>query len=335
MGDATGRTNTRLLRHDGMIVANELRLVLASWTDRLIALVVILIALAGLHASLSDRPFTFAAVAVAALAAVTGAGATRVIQRRLDFHAYDGIVTVDALTPGERRRYTLSIHAAVCGIMALCVLAGRPATVGLALVGYLVGAGSCHIARRVALGGGSPRLSASLRPVRLFLHRPIAGALAAIPVVLPVLLITSIEPGQMAAFIGLLSAVAALLLTMLDDRVVRFMTLSGYRAGRIIGLHARSLLVFLLLTVPALLALSHGLIAIVVGSIALVALALMTARILAYRVHAKRTADTVVGICTVVACIAGFAMPMLLPFVVMAILWHLYRRAASATWLLT
>ncbi|HSI16359.1 MAG TPA: hypothetical protein VK980_01215 [Sphingomonas sp.] len=318
-----------------MIVANELRSVLASWTDRLIALAVVLIALFALRSSLSDRPFVFAAVAVAALAAVIGAGAARVIQRRLDFHAYDGVVAVDALTRGEHRLYTLSIHGAVCGIMALCVLAGRPATVGLALIGYLVGAGSCNIARRLVLGRGSPRLSAPLRSVRPFLRRPIAGALAAITVVLPVLLLTSIEPGPMAAFIGLVSAVAALLLTMLDDGVVRFMTVSGYRAGRIIWFHSRSVLAFLLLTVPALLALSHGLIAVVVGSVVLAAQVLMTARILAYRVHAKRTADTVVGICTVVACIAGFAMPMLLPFVVMAILWHLHRRAAPATWLLT
>jgi hypothetical protein len=42
-----------------------------------------------------------------------------------------------------------------------------------------------------------------------------------------------------------------------------------------------------------------------------------------------------VTICTVVAFVAGFAMPMLLPLVVMAILWHLHRRAAPATWLLT
>jgi hypothetical protein len=335
MGHSTGRTSARLLRHDGMIVANEVRSVLSSWTDRLIALAVIVIALVALHSSLSDRPFILAAVAVAALAAVTGAGAARVIQRRLDFHAYDGVLAVDALAQREQRRYALAMHGAACAIMAICALVGRPATMILALIGYLVGAGSCHIARRVVLGDGSPRLSASLRPVRLFLHRPVAGALAAMPVVLPVLLLTSIGPGPMAAFIGLINAMAALLLTMLDDKVVRFMTVSGYRAGRIIGLHTRSLLVLLLLTVPAFLAFSYGLIAIVVGSVLLAAQVLMMARILAYRVHAKRTADTVVSICTAIACVAGFAMPMLLPFVVIAILWHLHRRSAPATWLLT
>jgi len=79
----------------------------------------------------------------------------------------------------------------------------------------------------------------------------------------------------MAALIGLVSAVAVLLLTMLDDGVVRFMTISGDRTGRIIGLHLRSLLACVLLTVPACLALSDSLGAIVVGIVGVLAATMM------------------------------------------------------------
>ena len=36
-----------------------------------------------------------------------------------------------------------------------------------------------------------------------------------------------------------------------------------------------------------------------------------------------------------VACLAGLAMPIVLPVVVLAVLWHLHRRSVSATWLMT
>lgn len=335
MTDPMGRANANLLRHDRMIVVNELRSALSSWTDRLTALAVTLIILFALHSSLSNRPLMVVASAVSALAAVMGAGTARMIQRRLDFHAHDGAMAADALARAARRHYVVSVHAIACGVVTIGALIGRPATVLFALMGYLAGAGTWHIARRVAPGASVPRQSAGLRPVKAVLQRPISGALAAVLVLPPLMLSGSIGPGPMAGFIGLIGVIAALSLTMLDDRTVRFMTISGYSATRIIGCHARALLTFLVLTVMACLALSRGLIAMVVGGVVLAALILMTARILAYRVHSKRTADTLIGICAAVTCIAGFAMQLVLPVVVIAILWHLHRRSAAATWMVT
>jgi hypothetical protein len=120
-----------------------------------------------------------------------------------------------------------------------------------------------------------------------------------------------------------------------DYNVVRFMTESGYPAARIIGIHARSPLIFLILTVFASLVLSDRLVAIVIFGVVLAALIFMTSRILAYRIHSKRAADTLVSVSAGVACLTGFSMPMLLPVVVIAILWHLHRRSVLATWLLT
>lgn len=335
MSDAPSRRNVALLRHDRMIVANELRSVLFSWKDRLIALAVLLSALAAARASLSDCPFIIAATAIAVLAAATGAWIARIIGSRLDFHSQDGVLAAHALIKEVRRHYILSIHALVCGVVSICAAVSRPEAAALAPIGYLVGAGICHIASRVVLANARPRRSSPLRAIRRLIRRPISGALVAIPVLLPLLFLKSIAPGSTAAFIGMLAAAAALALTMLDYGAVRFMTESGYGAPKIISLHTRPLLIFLTLAALASLALAGSLVAISVVGVVLAALVLMTARILAYRVHSKRTADTLVSICAGAVCLAGIAMPMLLPIVVIAILWHLYRHSISATWLLT
>lgn len=321
-----------ILRHDRMIVANELRSALSSWSDRLIALAMVLIAMVAVRSALSHRPFVFVATAVAGIAAAVGAAAARVIERRLDFHSQDGVLAAQALANDARRQYAMPIHALVSGIVTICAVIGRPKAAVLAPVGYLVGACIGHFAGRVVLTGAAPRRSFSARTIRRQLQRPIAGAVAAIPTVLA-LLLRSIEPGAMATVAGLLSVVAALVLTTLDYTVIRFMTESGYSAGRIVGIHARSLLIFLILTVPASLALSDGLVVIVVFGVVLAALVFITSRILAYRIFPKRTADTLVSICGIV-CLMGVAMPMFLPVVVIAILWQLYRRAVPVTWLL-
>lgn len=334
MGDTTGRKKPGLLRHDGMIVANELRSAFFSWRDRLIAIAVLVVALVAISSALSHRPFIFAATAIVALATAIGAGAARVIERRLDFHAEHGVLAADALTPDVRRHYALTIHVLVSAIVTLCAAVARPAAAVLAPIGYLVGAGISHVVFRVVLTDASPRPSFSLRATTRLLQRPVSGALAAIAIVLPLLLLRSIEPGQVATVVGLVSVIAVLTLTMLDYNVVRFMTESGYSAVQIIAIRARAVLIFLILTIVATLLLADTFVAIVVFGVVLAALIFMTSRMLAYRIYSKRTADTLISICAIV-CLSGVAMPMLLPVVVLAILWQLYRQAVRVTWLLT
>ena len=332
---AASRMDARLLRHDRMIVANELRAALRSWSDRLIAIGIVSIALVAVRSSLSQRPLVIAAIAVAAVAAAAGAGTTRSIKRRLDFHSEDGILAADALTKDVRRRYALLIHALACAVVTTCAVVGRPTAAVLAPIGYLVGAGLYLLTFRVMLTGASPRRPFSLRVFRPLLQRPISGAIATVPAVLPLLLLRSIESGPMAAFVGVISAVIALMLTMLDYDAVRFMTESGYTAKRVIRVHARSVAIFFMLAVFASLVLSYTLVAVAIFGVVLAALTLMIARILAYRVHSKRAADTSVSIYAGVVGLTGFAMPPLLPVVVLAILWHLHRRSAPTTWLLS
>ncbi len=334
MADATGWIKARLFRHDRMVVVNELRAGLSAWTDRLIAVAVAMIALVALHSWLSPRPFIVAGLTIAGLAAASGAWGARLIEQRLVFHAYDGIIAADALADRAWRRYAVPIHALLCGIVAFVALIGRPATMGVAIIGYLVGAGCGHIASRIMRRRSGATLSVPLRLDRSLLQRPITGAIAAIPVTLPLLFFSSAATEAMLVLTGVVAGAVALMLTLVDDGAIRFLTLSGYKAGRIIGLHSRSLLVFSLLTVLACLIFSASA-AIVIGSVAVAAFVVMTARILAYRMHAKRTADLIVGSGAVAAVLSGVALPLLFPVVVVAILWQLYRRAAPATWLLT
>jgi hypothetical protein len=337
MSDVSGGWNARLVRHDRMIVVNAVRSVFASWTNRLIALTLMVGVLVAFRSALTDRPFMLAALVVSAVAAAIGASAARLIARRLDFHASDGLLAADALARSPRRNYGLSLHALTGGGVVLGALAVRPSTILAALVGYLAGAVCGHLARRVmeVFARDGSRGAARFRPLAAFLRTPLAGALAAAPVIVTLLLVRSLEPGPVAAFAGVSGGIAALCLSGLDDGAIRFMTLSGYRAGRIIGRCARALLVFLALTVPAGLALSRPLTALIVGGVVLAALLLMTARILAYRVYARRTADLLVSIGAVAGCAAGVVMPILAPLVVIAILWRLHRRSVAATWILT
>lgn len=334
MEETTGSRKAGLLRHDRLIVANELRSALSSWSDKMIALALLVSALVAARSTLSDRPFLFAATAIAALATAVGARAAWMIEARVDFHAEDGVLAADVWAETVRRHYALSVHAWVCAIVTLCALIGRPTAAVLAPIGYLIGAGISHVARRVVPAGESPRRSSPFRGIEKVLQRPIAGAMAAVPVVLVLLLFRSIEPERMAILMLAVSAVAALVLTMLDYHVVRFMTESGYSAGRIIGLHARSLLTFLIPTLVASLIWSDRLVTIVIVAVVLTALTFMTSRILAYRIHSKRTADTLVSLGAGLVALTAFSMPMFLPVVVMAILWQLHRRARPVTWLL-
>jgi hypothetical protein len=63
-------------------------------------------------------------------------------------------------------------------------------------------------------------------------------------------------------------------------------------------------------------------------------LLLLAMRICAYAVHGKRFADFLVSILAGLFALVAWWMIVLLPFVALAALWQLQRRAAAKTWLL-
>lgn len=334
IGRVSRKIENRLVRLDAMIAANQVRFALAGWFDRLIALTLLLVVLGQLHASLADRPLIFAAVSVAGAAAVAGATIARAALLRLDFHASEGVMAADALSPNSRGRYLIAVHAVAAGITLACALIGRPATGGLALAGYAVGAFSYHAARRMIGTTGFSRPSRFSRSARAYLNTPWAAALAGAFVVLLLLIPGTSATGAIPVLTLLASGAAAFALTSIDEQVVRFMTLSGYGPARIVRRHAAPLLVFLALALPGALAVSRHAEAAVIAGLGGTALALMTARILAYRVYARRTADVVISFGVVLCGIAALQAPALLPVILLAIFGQLYRRSAPATWML-
>ena len=323
-----------LFRHDRMIVINEMRWAFSSWTDRLVAIVVALLALAMLHASLADRPVLVAGSAIAALAAIAGAGAARLMHRRLAFHAYDGTLAAEALDRGQRRAYLVAFHTLALGLLCIAVLAARASLLPLGLAAYLAGAGLGH-AVSLMTDGLALRRPLPGRAIRARLQKPGAGVVAAIGLLLLLLCLRTLGTNPRIALAGTTTVIAVLGLTSLDDAVIRFMTLSGYRTWRIVGLHARGVLVFVAIALPVLLVASEPLLTGIIGAVAMAGLALMAMRILAYRIHTKRAADTLVTLCAAAICATGFAASILMPFVAIAIFWYLNRRAIPQTWMLS
>jgi len=130
---------------------------------------------------------------------------------------------------------------------------------------------------------------------------------------------------------GIETALSGLALTIVDDGSVRFQTIAGRGAWRIIGRQARGAMLFVGTAAPACaLAFGHALAA-VVAATSIGALLLMVLRTLSYRIHGKGFADFIVSILTGLLILTAFSMPIILPFVGIAILWQLQRRSAART----
>jgi len=321
-----------LVRHDRKIAGNSLRSALSRRGDRLFLGVVAVIALAALHHLLSDRPLPLVISLVGAASALIGLGMADLVHRRLEFHASDGVLAADALSRDTRRRFGLALHLMGGALVLLVALIGRPDAALVAPGGYLAGAVLGHGVRAILPRPRGRAKGPVPRALQAFLRRPVSGALAAGMLILILPALGAFDAVRGAAFAGILGAGAALMLTTVDDAAVRFMTLSGYSAGRIIGLHARPLLLCLVLTIPAAFLLSRGMAGLAIAGASAAALALMAARVLAYRVHNRRIADFILGLCLVACALAGLTFPPAVPLVVLAILWGLARRSAPATW---
>lgn len=323
----------RLLRHDCLIAINHARANFAAWQDRLTAATVVLVALAVVRSCCANRPWNVAAVAALCVGVLVGIGAGRLAAERLRFHSSDGVLAVDALRAKTRRRYVVAWHAVGITVLAGVTLVASPSLLIVGAPAYLTGALVAHatasVAMSTAIGQAKPA-----RTMRRWLHRPGAGIVAAI--VLLVSLLPALRLGE-SAFLVILGVEAALLglaLTTVDHRVVRFMTSAGHSAKSIVVGYARAMLTFCGLVVPACWFAFGPVAAAIVTSTALASLLLLTLRVLAYRLHAKRFADFVVSTCAGLLMLVAYSMPLVLPFVAIVIIWQLQRRAARQTWLL-
>lgn len=327
-----GRRSGALFRHDRKIAINVARSVFAGWTDRLIGAAVLLGGFAALHASFGQHGFPVRASAVAALGAGAGIGVALMIGRRLEFHASDGVLAVDALIDRERRRYAAAWHLVALAGWSVAALVVSPRETGFGAAGYLAGAVAGALIDRLKFCG--LRVPARARRVRLWLQRPIAGAAMGSAVAVLAIPAQRLDSVPQGALLGSAALLAALALTMLDAAAIRFMTSSGHGGWSIIGRRMRGPGVFAAIAVAACLALDEAAAAALVAAATTAALAVMATRVLAYRRHAKRTAEMIVTLCLGAIGIAGVAAPPVVPLLTLAVLWHLHRRSADCTWML-
>ncbi len=324
-----------LFRHDSRIAKNSLRSTLAGRGDQLFVAAVTVVALAALHHLLSGRPLAVVISLALGASALCGLGVAGLVHRRLEFQASDGSLAAQALCPEARRDYSLALHLVSVAPVMIIALIAKPEAMLAAPFGYLAGALAGHGVRAILPTGDVRAKGRMPLGVQAFLNRPVSGAVVGGLLCLTLPLLGEFDPVRGAVFAGIMVGVAALALTTVDDAVVRFMTLSGYTAERIVWLQARPLLLCLALSLPAALVLSLSLAALAMAGVGVAALVLMAARILAYRVHGRRVADVVLGLCVAVCGVVGLTFPPALPLVGLAVLGVLARRSIPATWRLS
>lgn len=325
---------SRLFRQDRLTVWNTMRATFASWHDQMIAALLLVAALAVVCTGFADRPWPVAAWAALAAGTVIGIGAERLVAMRLAFHTFDGLLAADALQPRTRREYIAAWHGVGLALLVGATLIGRPSLLIVSVPAYLAGVLVAGLTDdfRIPKGiVGTARLGWSLRT---WSHRPIAGVAAATVLLLSLLPARTLGTSAILALIGIGTVLLALLLTRVDDAIVRFMTIAGHGSRRIIVRHVKGLASFLAVLVPGCWFVFGPIAAGIAAATGAAMLLFLTIRILAYRLHAKRIADFLVSILAGLLMLVAYSMPVALPVIVLAILWQLRRLGRAKTWLL-
>ncbi|WP_188053183.1 hypothetical protein [Sphingosinithalassobacter sp. CS137] len=324
----------RLVRQDRLIALNTIRATFAGWHDRAIAALMLLAALAVAHAWFADRPWRVAAWTALGAGTLIGTGAGRLVEGRLAFHAFDGLLAADALHPQTRRRYMTAWHGVGLTLLAVTTLVVRPSLLVVSVPAYLAGVLIAGLTGGVRMPKRIVGMARPGRTLRAWSHRPIAGVAAATVLLLLLLPARTLGTNALMAVVGIASVLLTLTLTSIDDAIVRFMTVAGHGSRRIIVRHAKGMASFLAITVPGCWAwlgpIAGGIVVATGGAMLL----LLTLRVLAYRLHTKRFADFLVSILAGLLMLVAYSMPVALPVLALAMLWQLQRRGRTKTWLL-
>jgi hypothetical protein len=328
----------RLFRQDRLIASNSIRAMFVAWYDPAIAALLLLGGLAFVRAPFVDRPWMTAAWAALAAGTMIGIAAQRLVARRLAFHAFDGLLAADALCPQMRRQYMAAWHGVALALLLPVSLIVRPSLLLVSVPAYLAGA---LIAGLTGSFGRSGRITLTIvgtaRPkwtLRALSQRPIAGLAAAAVLLLALFPARTLGTNALMAVVGTGTLLLALMLTSVDDAIVRFMTIAGHGSRRLISEHAKGVTTFLAVSAPGCCIMLGPVAAGLAAAACAATMALMTFRILAYRLHAKRFADVLVSILAGLLMLVAYAMPIAVPVLAFAMLWQLHRRGRTKTWLL-
>lgn len=325
---------SRLFRHDRLLARNELRAAFTGWHDWGIAALMLLAALAVVPAWFADRSWTVAAWAALAAGTVLGIGAGRLVGTRLAFHAFDGLLASDALHRQKRQRYMAAWHGVGLALLAVVTLIARPSLLVVSVPAYLAGVMVAGLTSGVRL---PRRIAGTTRPrwaIRAWAQRPVGGASAATILLLSLLPAHALGTSALLTFLGVETVLLALMLTSVDDDIVRFMSIAGHGVRHIIVRHAKGMATFLAVAVPGCWIMLGAIAAGIVAAATVAVLFFLILRILAYRLHAKRFADLLVSILAGLLMLVAYSMPLALPVIALAMLWQLQRRGRTKTWLL-
>ncbi len=124
------------------------------------------------------------------------------------------------------------------------------------------------------------------------------------------------------------------MLTTVNDSVVRYMSIAGHGSRSIFVYHVKGMALFLGVAAAGSWGSSGPIAAGIVVAASTSMVLIMTLRILAYRLHDKRTADFIVSVILGLLVLIATSNPMATPAVAIAMLWYLHVRGNSKTWLL-
>lgn len=326
---------SRLIRHDRLLISNQVQLAFRPWYALLVPLVAIplLFAIArnGLSAIQPEAAFYLSVL----VAFSSGCSAARAIGRRLEFLRADSVVASDALRAREARRYAvLALTISGASIAMLIALLWTDA--------FLIG---CIAVLAGILFGGMLQfyVSATIIPRRQlarlrigsWLRQPVAGLGLACAFTLIVLTVALRSAGMDRLVVVTIAAfLFSLPLTHVDFPSVRFMASCGLSCWRSIRHHLFAPILFVGIVVPVAFLAGRSPAAGMVAGLEAVLLLMIAMRVLAYRIVGRRVADAVVSILLVVLLLVAFSVPIALPVAVIIVLWWLVRRARRATWLI-
>lgn len=325
----------RLFRCEYLMVVNATRATISRWHDRLIVVTMLLVSLAVLRSWFTDRPWMLAAWVGFGGSFLVGIALERLIAARLAFHASEGLLAADALQRTTSWRFTVAWLAIGLVAMTVATFVARPSLLVVSLPGYLIGAFVSQIIGALSLWKPFNRKAKLALTIRTWARHPTAGFTSAVVLLLSLpLLVRILEQDAFIAAGASLAVLFLLALTIVDDGLVRFMTISGHDPWRTVARHARAALLFTGTAVPGCLLAFGPLLAGIVGSFSAFALFLLAIRVLAYCSYGKRLANILVSVLLALLTFVAFSLPHILPLVVVTIVWQLQRHAWAKTWVL-
>lgn len=332
INEAALQSGLLLVRYDATVAHRATAAAFTSWRDRLLLVLGGVLVIAASRTWFEDHSASLQRWAVMALGAGAGLACGRAVIARLRHHAADGPLAVAALHPASRLRYVVIGHAAAAAATVVVVAVARPRLIGWSLAAYSFGAGLALLAPGFDKNWNAP--DRVRRRLSTLGESYSASGLAAAAFVTTAAVSRAFPGGAQMAAIGIAASLPMLVLTAIDDPAIRFMAMTGHSVAASVGRRGRAGAIFTAIaTVAALLAAGFSAAALVLA-IGLATLALLTLRVVLYRLYSRRIADLVLAGIAAATALLATSLPIALPFVAAIFISHLWRRAAKRCWLI-